>query len=98
MRIEKQKDGTWKVTENTPKDFKEICEYVEYMYKKEKDNMTPEKFDEKVTDTTRSILNNHLQESYIDIYGDNEYLTLVPQYGFGSVEFPIDTIIVEKEK
>jgi hypothetical protein len=95
MKIERDDSLGWMITEFNKKERLELIEDIKCSYRSELSEMESEEaFNAKAIETADSILNNNIEEAYIDMYGKEDVLVIVPEYGFGSVEYKISTILM----
>lgn len=94
MKIIKDDSKRWFIADSTESDRQTLIKYIKEVYSIEQDEMSEEEFQAKAEETADSILNNDLEDIYIDLFNDDEFFVIVPVYGFGAIElYPKEVII-----
>jgi protein involved in ribonucleotide reduction len=83
-------EGGWTFTHVSEDDRVHLEELIVDMYWNERKDgtLSDEKFYARVKETAESIISGTHEEAYIE----EPYLVIVPKYGFGTVEIPIEEV------
>jgi hypothetical protein len=94
MIVEYEDGFGFKVKGDNEEDRYGLINLVKNMYLQEKkeNKLSENKFMMRVHETVTSILENYHESSYVEEINGTAYWIVTPEFGFGTVEIPINSI------